>query len=576
LKKTHYIPQALVIITAVALCYRSVPGSPFQFDDFPSIVRNEAIRDVSNIGALWNCNPARFLVFLSLSVNYYLGGLDTYGYHLFNIAVHIFNSILVMIFGAALVAAWRGGEPQWPWSWLSFFSAIIFAVHPLQTQAVTYIWQRNASMVAFFYLSAMTLYLSAAVAGKEPGRPARLRYVGAVICAICAMFTKQTAVTLPIALAMLEFFFINPAGDRERIRRLAPFFGLMLIIPILAFMGITRELEDIALLGEKAPSHRDYFLTQLNVIVTYIRLIAFPVNQNLDYDYPIAHFISDSIVSACVLSGFVALALAFYRRDRIISFGVLFFFLALSVESSVFPLGDVIFEHRVYLPSVGAIIAFWAGLFYTLDKLAPGWFKKKPAAIAMTLALVALASGYAAATINRNEVWRNGETLWTDAAKKSPGKLRPIHNLGVEAHTMGDYDRAEKLFLQALLINPKCAEILYNMAMINLRRNELDAALKYLDEAITIDPFIRFPLFSLGEACLKRGRTAEAVKCYRLAVKLKPGMPKGWRGLAQALAAAGDKDGAADVARDVLRRWPEAEKDVLIKTLSSRAPSKTQ
>jgi tetratricopeptide (TPR) repeat protein len=384
------------------------------------------------------------------------------------------------------------------------------------------------------------------------------------------MFTKQTAVTLPIALAMLELFFLNPVDGRERIRRLAPFFGIMLIGPLMAVAGMDRELGDITDRAEKVLSHREYILTQFNVIVTYLRLLAFPVNQNLDYDYPIAHFISDSIVSACILSGFVALALAFYRRDRIITFGVLFFFLALSVESSVFPLEDVIFEHRAYLPSAGIIIAFWAGLFYMLEKLAPVWLQKRAAVIALAFALIALTSSYATATLNRNEAWRDGETLWTDVVKKSPGKARPHNNLGAFYLHKGDLDKAEKLFRQSLAIAPKYALSLYDMALLNLQRGDLDTALKYLDEAVAIDPLTGFPLFSLGEEYLKRGRTDEALKCYRLAVKLKPGIPKGWRGLVQALEAAGDKEEAANVAREVLRRWPEAQRDAFVNDIASR------
>ncbi len=559
----------------MAFCYHGVLNYPFQFDDIHFIETNDVIRDISNIGALWAHNPARFLVFLSLAVNHYFGGLDTFGYHLFNIAVHMGNSALVMIFGVALVTAWRGREAGWPWSWLPFFSAIIFAVHPLQTQAVTYIWQRNASMAAFFYLSAMTLYLSSAVAQKETNRPARLRYAGAVVCGVLAMFTKQTAVTLPIALAILEFFFINPADDKERVRRLAPFFGIMFIIPVFAFMGMTSELGDIAVRAENVASHAEYFLTQLNVIVTYLTLLVFPVNQNLDYDYPIAHSLADSAVSGLILLGLVALAFAFYRRDRVISFGILFFFLALSVESSVFPLEDIIFEHRAYLPSAGALIAFWAGLFYMLDKFAPVWLKTRPAVIAMTLVLIALTSGYATATINRNEVWSDRETLWADIVKKSPGKSRGYNNLGALYVEKGDMEGGEKLFQQAIAIDPKNAQSLYNLAVVSFKRGNIDLGLEKLEAALAIDPLMFFPLFSLGEGYLKRGMTAEAVKCYRLAVKLKPGIPKGWRGLVQSLEAAGDKDGAADVARDVLRRWPEAEKDVLIKTFANRAPSKT-
>jgi tetratricopeptide (TPR) repeat protein len=570
LKKHLLFPQALLVITAVAFCYHGILNYPFLFDDIPHIQINDAIKDVSNIGGLLAYNPARFLVFLSFAINYYFGGLDTFGYHLFNIAVHMANSLLVMAFGMTLVTAWRGKEAQWPWSWLPFFSAIVFAVHPLHTGAVTYTCQRSASMVAFLYLSAMTLYLSAAIARKETNQPARFRYAGALICATAAMFTKQTAVTLPIALAMLEFFFVAPADSRERIRRLAPFFGIMLIGPLLAVTGMDRELGDITDRAELMPSHAEYFLTQLNVIVTYLRLLVFPVNQNLDYDYPIAHSLADSAVSAGILLGLVALAVAFYRRGRIISFGVLFFFLALSVESSVFPLEDVIFEHRAYLPSAGVIIAFWAGLFYMLEKLAPVWLQKRSAVIAITFALITLTASYATATINRNGVWRDGETLWTDVVKKSPGKARPHNNLGAFYLNKGDLDKAEKLFRQSLAIAPKYALSLYDMALLNLQRGDLETALSYLGEAVTIDPLTRFPLFSLGEGYLKRGMTDEAVKCYRLAVKLKPAIPKGWRGLVQALESAGDREGATVAAREVLRRWPEAKEDKLISDIASR------
>ena len=564
-----HISQALLIISAVVFCYHGILDYPFLFDDIPHIQINDAIRDVSNIGGLLAYNPARFLVFLSFAVNYHFGGLDTFGYHLFNIAIHMANSTLVMAFGMTLVTAWRGRGAQWPWTWLPFLSAIVFAVHPLHTGAVTYTCQRSASMVALLYLSAMMLYLSAAIARKETNQPAKLRYAGALVCATLAMFTKQTAATLPIALAMLEFFFIASVDGRGRIRRLAPFFIIMLIGPLMAVTGMDRELGDIADRVETMPSHAEYFLTQLNVIVTYLRLIVLPVNQNLDYDYPIAHSISDSAISAGILLGLALMAVAFYKRERVVSFGILFFFLALSVESSVFPLEDVIFEHRAYLPSVGIILAFWAGLFYTLEKFVPAWSQKKSAVIAITLATIALVSSYSIATINRNEVWRDGETLWTDVVKKSPGKARPHNNLGAFYLRAGDLDKAEKYFRQSLAINPKYALSLYDMALVSLGKGDLDSALKYLDEAVTIDPLTPLPLFSMGDGYLKRGMTVEAVKCYRLAVKLKPGIPRGWRGLAQALDAAGDKQEAQETAREVLRRWPEAEADNLIRDLAN-------
>ena len=172
------------------------------------------------------------------------------------------------------------------------------------------------------------------------------------------MFTKEIAFTLPVSIALIEIFFFNAAWMKKTKAWLAVIpllFGLLFLFgPTL--LGRFAQFETVGeVLGI---SRHDYLLTQINVVCTYIRLLFLPINQNLDYDYPISRDFFDLHLwfSALILLAILAIAIILYRRDRLISFGILFFFITLSIESSIIPIADVIFEHRLYLPSVGFCI----------------------------------------------------------------------------------------------------------------------------------------------------------------------------------------------------------------------------
>jgi len=325
--------------------------------------------------------------------------------------------------------------------------AMVFVSHPIQTQAVTYIVQRLTSMVSLFYLLSLVLYIKARIHYDQGDSRHIHFYVASIIAALFAMFTKEISVTLPICILACEYFFFS-TSFKKIYRRISYLWPMLLTFPIVPLTYIlTRKgmIQDVGLAAETDTISRvDYLLTQLNVMGTYLRLLFLPINQSIDYDYPIAHslFEPTTFASLLLLSSLIILTLILFRRFRPISFGIFWFFLTLLVESSVIPIRDVIFEHRLYLPSVGIFLSATVFIFHYL------WHRPK-----IVFALFALVISLSSlATINRNIIWKEKVLLWNDAAKKAPNKSRVWINRGVgysdlnkKEMALRDYNHAKKI-----------------------------------------------------------------------------------------------------------------------------------
>ncbi|PIP16495.1 MAG: hypothetical protein COX46_01880, partial [bacterium (Candidatus Ratteibacteria) CG23_combo_of_CG06-09_8_20_14_all_48_7] len=348
------------------IVYSNTFHVPFVFDDTRNIVENPAIRNLWNIHAIWNFLATRFVTYFSLALNYHFHKLSLPGYHIFNLAVHLGNAILVYWFilltfstpyfnhpysvipaclrqesGFPLTA--RGndmvGLTEYLRNLLALFGALLFVCHPVQTQAVTYIIQRAASFATCWYLLTLCLYAKARL--PSASRP---YYAGSIISAVLALFTKETAITLPFMLLLWELCFFEKL-TKTSIKRTAPFFTLLLVT--LMTIRITGSINfenlrkiDPGFYATATISSKNYLLTQFRVIVTYIRLLLVPINQNLDYDYPIARnlFSPPVLGSLVLLLVLLAFGVWFYRKNRLISFSIFWFFLVLVPESSFIPI----------------------------------------------------------------------------------------------------------------------------------------------------------------------------------------------------------------------------------------------
>jgi tetratricopeptide (TPR) repeat protein len=279
------------------------------------------------------------------------------------------------------------------------------------------------------------------------------------------MRTKEIAFTIPLLVVLYEvFFFHGGKGWKKKLPYLLPLLLTLLVIPldmVNARVPFGELLSDVseATRVQTDVSRWEYLITQFRVIATYIRLLFLPVNQNLDYDYPIYRSILEPSVtlSFLFLLGLFTTAIVLFRKARkgsdpaclLIAFGILWFFISLSVESSVIPIVDLIYEHRVYLPSTGAFLAVGSAFTMVSRVLFHGHYQK----ILAFVAIVSIAI-LSTATYRRNLDWRDPVTFWADVASKSPGKVRPYNNLGASLADANRGEEAIEVFLKAIRVKP--------------------------------------------------------------------------------------------------------------------------
>jgi protein O-mannosyl-transferase len=563
---------ALLALLAI-LIYSNTFHVPFHFDDTFNIVANPKIKHLAN---LLHLSGPRFVGFLTFALNYRFGGLHVFGYHLVNLLIHIANGFLVYLVvralftlsyprAAASPAALPGMAP-----WVALFTAALFVAHPIQTQAVTYIVQRFTSLAALFYLLTILCYLRWRLDPRQ-GPSRYLWYAAALFSTLLAMKTRENTFTLPFMILLIEAVFFRPVTLKAGIRlftSLIPFLLTLLIIPLsiplsrLSAMGggtargggvaarLTRETLDI--------SRWDYLFTQFRVLITYLRLLILPVHQNLDYDYPLYHSLLDPpvLLSALVLLVLFAAALYLLRfplkafpplTSRVIGFGILWFFLTLSVESSIIPIRDVIYEHRLYLPSVGVLLVF--GVF--LGECVMRW--RTPTVLAFTAVLVL----FSAATYQRNAVWKDELTLWSDVVRKSPKKARGHYNLGISYAQLKRTDDAIAQYQIALKSKPDDADIHNNLGVALAAQGFLEQALIQHRIVLQLRPHDANAHNNMGIILKLLGRPEEAAKEYHAALDANPDFAQAHSNLGVVLKMLGRKEEAVQEYETAIRLDPD-------------------
>ncbi len=468
----------LILLLGIA-SYTNSLAVPLHFDD------ENAVRIVNNLGNnLYSIrsfiSTPRWFTDMTFAVNRTLHGEQVLGYHLVNLAVHLSTAAVIYLFIQRAIEALQqtfqipvdGNCPLFLQYFIPFSAAAIFVCHPIQTQAVTYIAQRYTSLTTLLYVSSLLSYLLARLSFSEGTRNHRVWLWGCVslILALLAMKSKEIAFTLPLMATVIEVALFRGRMLRNRLF-LTLGILLLLVIPLqLIYSHNTRNPENLLLNIQSATSETqnisrvDYLLTQFKVVATYLRLLVLPVSQNVDYDYPVYHSLfTPSVLAALLLHlSLAALALILFIHSqrcltsgrsatgislRIACLGIFWFYLAMSVESTLIPIRDVIFEHRIYLPSAGFFMAAAAGIAgiasYHQKSLTVFW------GVIVLLCFVLMAG-----TIARNRVWSSELALWQDALKKSPNKARPHNFVGVLYFRKYMPEKALPHLVRALELDP--------------------------------------------------------------------------------------------------------------------------
>ena len=577
----------LILFFGIA-AYSNTFHVPFQYDDIPDIVENQVLQPPLDIGSIWQNSPCRVVPLMSFALQFAITGSAPWSFHCMNLLIHLLAAMAV--FGTTRLLlrtpALRESIPSSQQDLFSLAPALLFLTHPLQTESVTYIIQRLASLATLFYMATLWMYLKARL---EDARHYRVVF----LFMLAAMLTKEICFTLPFAILLTDFCFFPVSAEEtisKKIRRWLPFAAFLLVIPFSYYISSSGNLgRGDGFLGfhsavNSQTSRWDYLLTQFRVLRTYLRLLVFPVGQSIDYDYRYSSGWGDpdTWMAFFLLVSLFSLAIALLKKHRLLAFGILWFFLTLSVESSLLPLKDVIVEHRLYLPMFGFSLCLTALLWR--------WTRSPTRFMATLLLIVAIFSGM---TYTRNKVWESHLTLWQDAMQKFPAKDRPYCKLGeFYMQELNDnktallyYKKALKIgrFSVPLLANmaicyfrlgfpnegalydewasvlgksesPQVQDILsYNQIVSLINEKKIPEAIQALKKAIVVNP--KSPLFhsSLGALYHESGQEDAAIKSFRKAIEIEPSSKDGYNALALLYKEKGENEKAIAVLVEYLK-----------------------
>ncbi|MFH1885243.1 MAG: tetratricopeptide repeat protein [Pseudomonadota bacterium] len=538
MKRLVPLIAATVLIATALVLYAGALSGPFAYDDREVITGDlpRLLEGPWHQGLARAVSSARPVAMLSFAANYWARGLDPWGFRLVNILLHGATGFLLFLFLRDLLSLPAARFPRRSTGQAAFFCALVWLAHPLDTQSVTYIVQRMNAMASAFFLLALVLYVRARLAGPVRRRAFLFALCGA--SGLAAVGSKETAATLPVFLFLVEWFFFQELSWqwlRSRARFLAAgLAGLALLaLLLLDWNPLARLALDYR--------HRDFtmgqrVMTEWRVVVQYLGqfLLPLPSRLSLVHDVPVSRGLlapPSTLAAGLFLLALAAGAAVLARRFRLAAFAVFWLLGNLAMESSVVGL-DLMFEHRMYLPSMLLPVALAAPLYRRLP----------PRAVSAGLCAAALVLG--AWTVQRNQVWTSALALWEDAAAKAPESALVHNNLATAFWEKGDAERALGEFRRAADLDPDYYLAQYNLGVALREMGRVSEAAGRFAAALAIEPENLTAVNDLATALLSLGRAGEAREVLERGLDQNPDSAPLHANLGLAWLALGDREKA--------------------------------
>ena len=539
----------------VILLYSNSLHAPFILDDRPSIEENPHIRLTSlSLAGLWEAGfeshlPRRPVANISFALNYYFHQYAVPGYHWVNLLIHLMTGLFLYLFIKTTLNLPSQQSRYALASWIPLVTVLLWLVHPLQTQSVTYIVQRMNSLAALFYVLSILLYARARLAGGKKTKVTL--FLGCVLAGVLALGSKEIAATLPLFILLYEWYFFQDL-DCHWVRRYAVVFvAIFGLVAAVAWLYLGAQPLATLLNGYAAREFTltERVLTEFRVVLFYLSLFFFPhpARLNLDHDFPLSHSLLDPFTTVLAIGavvGLAGLAIWLARRERLLSFCMLWFLGNLVIESSVIGL-EIVFEHRMYLPSM------LVGLMVVV--LACRTIRSRGVGVVLLCGVI---GGLSMWTYERNGVWSDKLTLWQDCVAKSPNKARPHNNLGLALGQKGEINEAISQYFEALQLEPGNDEYYYNVGLAFSQKGNIDKAITYYREALRINPHQLKAHNNLGNIMLAEGKLDEAFTHYSVALQADPDNEEVHYNLGNLYKAAGRFDDAAEAYKKALSLQP--------------------
>jgi Tfp pilus assembly protein PilF len=470
-------PSTAKVTAGLALAGLAVFSSsfchPFHFDDV-LIVNDSNVTNPSQWAHFLNPLHLRQLTFFTFYLNNLAGGMHPAGYHVVNVAIHIANAVLLFFLLSRFVD-----------KWIATTAAALFLLHPIQTAAVLYVYERSTLLACFFSLLALI-----ALADR--------RTALAIVLFVFAFEAKESAIAVPLAVTVL---YKGRGLWKTRLTLL-----IAAVVPAIAAIGILaywhEQTVGINAAGQVSPFR--YLLTETRVAYTYLRLLFLPYSQSLEYDF----HNTGGVLTASGILLILVVGYFLYRnpRYRIPGVCILAFFVLLSPTSSIVPSVDAAFEHRLYLPML-AFALFAACLL-----------ARVPKRTALAGAIIAVLT---IATVRRESVWATDIRLWGDTVQKTPAKARVWFNLG-GAYLNTDSDKARAAFLHAIELQPHFPEAWYDLGVIEQQKKRFDAALADYQIAVDQQPDYWPAWNNMANTLFALGQQERALTYLRQTLDLNP------------------------------------------------------
>ena len=532
------LPYLLMTIL-VCLAYGNTLQHAFHFDDIPSILEKPWIRGLDKIPDFIFSYTQRPLVILSFNINYAISEFEEWSYHIFNLLFHLLVVVLVYRLGKLIASRMIRNTPSRinTFSQMPLLAALIFALHPLNTQAVTYISSRSSIMASIFYLAAIILFVEGYY--KKEIKSFYLYVAFAFICFVSGLLCKLIIISLPAILFAYHYYFISEQNIKIWITRQWKYIlgtGVLLVLPILLYIKVTGSLLLRASIVDV--TSLDYFRTQIGVIpFEYIRKMVFPFNLTIEPNFPlVSHWTSLIAISGVLILGTLLItwikfsfAKEYLRKYSPEVFGLFWLAITLSPTSSFIPLLDMAAEHRTYLPLIGFSITFASilvrlkyFLLHSIKNNTQHIHSKKKISALTTLCIFLILFSFFFLTRERNKVWKDEVSLWTDAKIKAPYNIRPYNNLGEAYDKIGKYELAIVEFEAALRLNPDYFFALNNLGNIYGKKKKYAQAILYTKQALQKNPSYSPGHYNLAKALHMIGNPEQAMASYREAIKYNP------------------------------------------------------
>jgi protein O-mannosyl-transferase len=521
----------LLLAAAVWLTFSRAVAVPFFYDDFPAIVDNATIRSLWPIAVPLHAPretpfAGRPLVNLSAAVNYQIGQLNPTGYRLFNRACHTVSAMLLFVIVRRALVLWRPSTANnsFSTSALAFAVALVWAVHPLQTESVCYVTQRTELMMGAFYLA--TIYSGMRFWAAQAPNTRRLWCGMAVAACLAGMACKEVMVSAPLVVLLFDRTFVSGSFINAWQKSRPLYISLAFTWLMLAILAVDAPRSAVA--GFRVGvSPIDWWLTQCQVLLMYLRLAFWPWPLSIHYEMPYLSTIGAGWPYVALVAALVAATLFALRRNWPSGFLAASFFLILAPTLIIPIVTEVAAERRMYLPLAAVVTLVVVGAYRLIDLIAPARLPDRtPLLPAIVILMVSLPAAIALGAVSNHRLaaYRDPVTLWRDTLSQYPRSELAQANLGFALMRVGEDREAIEHLAEAVALNPSAEDAHFQLGVLYKKEGQLDEAARHYGEAARLNPTNAVRHNDYGSALMRLRQFPEAIEQFQQALKLDPEM----------------------------------------------------